>query len=41
MVVQDVEQLVFSSSPAVCGAPDLDEVGEDTKRRSVNPYGLT
>jgi UDP-glucose 4-epimerase len=36
-----VESLVFSSSAAVYGAPDVDSVTEDTPCRPVNPYGTT
>src|SRR5688572_6412510 len=36
-----VGALVFSSSAAVYGAPDVDLVREDTDCRPVNPYGRT
>jgi UDP-glucose 4-epimerase len=36
-----VESVVFSSSAAVYGAPDEDQVGEDLDCRPVNPYGQT
>ncbi|HEX2073631.1 MAG TPA: UDP-glucose 4-epimerase GalE [Geodermatophilus sp.] len=36
-----VRSLVFSSSAAVYGAPDVDLVREDTECRPVNPYGET
>src|SRR3954452_22086764 len=36
-----VGSLVFSSSAAVYGMPDVDLVGEDTECRPVNPYGTT
>jgi UDP-glucose 4-epimerase len=36
-----VGALVFSSSAAVYGTPDVDLVGEDTECRPVNPYGTT
>jgi len=36
-----VTDLVFSSSAAVYGAPDVDLVREDTECRPVNPYGTT
>jgi UDP-glucose 4-epimerase len=36
-----VGSLVFSSSAAVYGMPDVDLVGEDTDCRPVNPYGTT
>jgi UDP-glucose 4-epimerase len=36
-----VESLVFSSSAAVYGAPDVDLVREDEECRPVNPYGTT
>jgi len=36
-----VASLVFSSSAAVYGMPDVDLVGEDTECRPVNPYGTT
>ena len=36
-----VESLVFSSSAAVYGAPDVDLVTEDVECRPVNPYGTT
>lgn len=40
-VAAGVADLVFSSSAAVYGMPDLDLVGEDTCCRPVNPYGTT
>ena len=36
-----VERLVFSSSAAVYGMPDVDLVTEDTDCRPINPYGQT
>ncbi|MBB3087074.1 UDP-glucose 4-epimerase GalE [Geodermatophilus sabuli] len=36
-----VGSLIFSSSAAVYGAPDVDVVHEDTDCRPVNPYGTT
>ena len=36
-----VADLVFSSSAAVYGTPDVDLVREDTDCRPVNPYGTT
>ena len=36
-----VESFVFSSSAAVYGAPDEDQVHEDLDCRPVNPYGRT
>jgi UDP-glucose 4-epimerase len=36
-----VEALVFSSSAAVYGAPDVDLVTEETPTLPVNPYGTT
>jgi UDP-glucose 4-epimerase len=36
-----VEALVFSSSAAVYGAPDVDLVTEQTPTQPVNPYGTT
>ncbi|HEY4625457.1 MAG TPA: UDP-glucose 4-epimerase GalE [Blastococcus sp.] len=36
-----VGSLVFSSSAAVYGMPDVDLVGEDTECRPMNPYGTT
>ena len=36
-----VESVVFSSSAAVYGAPDEDQVHEDLDCRPVNPYGQT
>jgi UDP-glucose 4-epimerase len=36
-----VESVVFSSSAAVYGAPDEDQVREDLDCRPVNPYGQT
>ncbi|SDF22460.1 UDP-galactose 4-epimerase [Blastococcus fimeti] len=36
-----VESLVFSSSAAVYGSPDVDLVDEDTPCAPVNPYGTT
>lgn len=41
MTAADVGSLVFSSSAAVYGAPDVDLVREDTDCRPVNPYGQT
>jgi len=37
----EVRHLVFSSSAAVYGMPDVDLVREDTGCRPVNPYGTT
>lgn len=36
-----VDRLVFSSSAAVYGMPDVDLVHEDTSRLPINPYGQT
>jgi UDP-glucose 4-epimerase len=36
-----VRSFVFSSSAAVYGAPDVDQVSEETDCRPVNPYGRT
>lgn len=38
---QDVERLVFSSSAAVYGMPDVSMVEEDIDCRPINPYGQT
>ncbi len=40
-VAAGVADLVFSSSAAVYGMPDVDLVREDTDCRPVNPYGTT
>ncbi|WNV76046.1 UDP-glucose 4-epimerase GalE [Geodermatophilus sp. DSM 44513] len=40
-VAAGVADLVFSSSAAVYGTPDVDLVREDTDCRPVNPYGTT
>ena len=36
-----IESLVFSSSAATYGMPDVDMVGEDLEARPINPYGQT
>lgn len=36
-----VKNLIFSSSAATYGTPDLDQVTEDTIARPINPYGET
>jgi UDP-glucose 4-epimerase len=41
VVAAGVGSLVFSSSAAVYGMPDVDLVDEDTECRPVNPYGTT
>ena len=41
MTATGVGAVVFSSSAAVYGAPDVDLVREDTDCRPVNPYGQT
>ena len=41
MVAADVRRLVFSSSAAVYGSPDVPLVTEETPCRPVNPYGET
>jgi UDP-glucose 4-epimerase len=41
MVAADVRRLVFSSSAAVYGAPDVPEITEDTPCTPLNPYGET
>ena len=38
---EQVASVVFSSSAAVYGAPDVELVTEDTARHPVNPYGTT
>lgn len=38
---RDVERLVFSSSAAVYGIPDVNLVEEDIDCRPINPYGQT
>ncbi len=38
---EGVEQLVFSSSAAVYGMPDVDLVTEETAPHPINPYGET
>lgn len=37
----NVRKLVFSSSAATYGMPDVDQVTEDTECRPINPYGET
>ncbi|MET7299768.1 UDP-glucose 4-epimerase GalE [Embleya sp. NPDC005575] len=39
MVAADVTRIVFSSSAAVYGMPDVDLVDEDTPCLPINPYG--
>jgi UDP-glucose 4-epimerase len=41
VVAAGVRRLVFSSSAAVYGMPDVDLVTEDTPCRPINPYGET
>jgi UDP-glucose 4-epimerase len=41
MLAEGVGELVFSSSAAVYGMPDVDEVTEDTPTDPINPYGET
>jgi UDP-glucose 4-epimerase len=36
-----VESIVFSSSAAIFGTPDVDLVDEDTEKRPESPYGET
>lgn len=40
-VSEEVEAFVFSSSAAVYGEPEVEQVGEDTACRPINPYGRT
>lgn len=39
MAAADVSNIVFSSSAAVYGTPDVDLVTEDTAKRPASPYG--
>ena len=41
MVAEDVDRMVFSSSAAVYGMPDVDLVTEDCPTSPINPYGET
>ncbi len=41
MVAAEVPRLVFSSSAAVYGSPDVPEITEDTPCAPLNPYGET
>lgn len=41
MCDEGVDQIVFSSSAAVYGMPDVDLVTEDTPPQPINPYGET
>ncbi len=41
MKANDVKKLVFSSSAATYGMPDVDQVDEDYPGRPINPYGET
>jgi UDP-glucose 4-epimerase len=41
MVAADVRRLVFSSSAAVYGSPDVPEITEETPCRPQSPYGET
>lgn len=41
MKANDVKKLVFSSSAATYGMPDVDKVDEDYPGRPINPYGET
>jgi UDP-glucose 4-epimerase len=41
MCAEDVAQIVFSSSAAVYGMPDVELVTEQTPPRPINPYGET
>jgi UDP-glucose 4-epimerase len=38
---EQIEQIVFSSSAAVYGMPDVDLVTEETRPQPINPYGET
>lgn len=41
MEKSDVQRLVFSSSAATYGVPDVDQVAEDFDCHPINPYGQT
>lgn len=41
MRAADVKNLIFSSSAAVYGMPDVDQVSEADKTEPINPYGQT
>lgn len=41
MKAADVKNLIFSSSAAVYGMPDVEQVSEDDKTEPINPYGET
>ncbi|HEY78759.1 MAG TPA: UDP-glucose 4-epimerase GalE [Dehalococcoidia bacterium] len=41
MLEHDVRRLIFSSSAAVYGEPQADEIGEDHPKVPLNPYGET
>jgi len=41
MEATGVDRLVFSSSAAVYGMPDVESVTEETEARPINPYGQT
>lgn len=36
-----VREMIFSSSAAVYGMPDVDKLTEDTPKKPINPYGQT
>lgn len=41
MVQVGVDRLIFSSTAATYGIPDVDLIGEATPQRPINPYGQT
>lgn len=41
MEAEHVDRLVFSSSAATYGIPDVDQVSEDFDSKPINPYGQT
>lgn len=41
MEAAGVQQMIFSSSAAVYGMPDVELVTEETEQRPINPYGET
>ena len=41
MVEAKVKRIIFSSSAAVYGTPEVDPIPEETAKRPINPYGRT